>query len=160
MCLYSCLCYPGSTAHVPYYIVISGLSGSTIFFHILINGTIFGKKLLNMKCVFCLKHFSFQEEFSGVLSQTYIGHHVKYPLVLTHFKRNLNFLHRFSKKPQISNFMKIRPVGVELFHKDRYNTGQTVWLTDMTKLIVAFRSFANAPKNVFHKAQASHVQVM
>jgi hypothetical protein len=35
--------------------------------------------------------------------------------------------------------MKIRPVGAELFHLD----GQT----DMTKLIVAFRNFANAPKN-------------
>jgi hypothetical protein len=34
--------------------------------------------------------------------------------------------------------MKIRPVGAELFHAD----GQT----DMTKLIVAFRNFANAPK--------------
>jgi hypothetical protein len=35
--------------------------------------------------------------------------------------------------------MKIRPVGAELFHADRR--------TDMTKLIVAFRNFANAPKN-------------
>jgi hypothetical protein len=34
--------------------------------------------------------------------------------------------------------MKIRPVGAELLYPD----GQT----DMTKLIVAFRSFANAPK--------------
>jgi hypothetical protein len=33
--------------------------------------------------------------------------------------------------------MKIRPVGAELLHAD----GQT----DMTKLIVAFRNFANAP---------------
>ena len=36
------------------------------------------------------------------------------------------------------NFMKIRPVGVELFHADG--------LTDMTKLIVAFRNLSNAPK--------------
>jgi len=35
--------------------------------------------------------------------------------------------------------MKIHPVGAELFHAD----GQT----DMTKLMVAFRNFANAPKN-------------
>jgi len=35
--------------------------------------------------------------------------------------------------------MKIRPVGAELFHAD----GQT----DMTKLIFAFRNFANTPKN-------------
>jgi hypothetical protein len=34
--------------------------------------------------------------------------------------------------------MKIRPVGAELFHADRR--------TDTTKLIVAFRNFANAPK--------------
>jgi hypothetical protein len=34
--------------------------------------------------------------------------------------------------------MKIRPVGAELFHAGRR--------TDMTKLIVAFRYFAKAPK--------------
>ena len=34
--------------------------------------------------------------------------------------------------------MKIRPVGTELFHED----GRT----DMTKLIVNFRSFSAAPK--------------
>jgi hypothetical protein len=34
--------------------------------------------------------------------------------------------------------MKIRPVRAELFHADRR--------TDITKLIVAFRNFANAPK--------------
>ena len=35
--------------------------------------------------------------------------------------------------------MKIRPLGAELFRAD----GQT----DMTKLMVTFRYFANAPKN-------------
>ena len=35
--------------------------------------------------------------------------------------------------------MKIRPVGAKLFHAD----GRT----DMKKLTVAFRNFANAPKN-------------
>ena len=40
--------------------------------------------------------------------------------------------------------MKIRPVVAELFHADgRATDGQT----DMTKLIVAFRSFADAPNN-------------
>ena len=44
----------------------------------------------------------------------------------------------FSIRAHISNFMKIRSVEAELFHAD----GQT----DMTKLIVAFRNFVNAPK--------------
>jgi proteasome assembly chaperone (PAC2) family protein len=45
----------------------------------------------------------------------------------------------FLKNAQISNFMKIRPVGAELFNADRQ--------TDMTKLIVISRNFANAPRN-------------
>jgi len=38
--------------------------------------------------------------------------------------------------------MKIRPVGAELYHADRRTDGRT----DMTKLIVTFRNFTNAPK--------------
>jgi len=38
--------------------------------------------------------------------------------------------------------MKIRPVGIELF----YAEGRTDRQTDMTKLIVACRNFANASK--------------
>ena len=45
---------------------------------------------------------------------------------------------KFSR--QVSYFMKLRQVGAELFHEDRR--------TYMAKLIVAFRSSANAPKNV------------
>ena len=45
----------------------------------------------------------------------------------------------FSKNPRIPNFMKIRPLEAELFHAD----GRT----DMTKLILAVRNFASAPKN-------------
>jgi hypothetical protein len=41
-----------------------------------------------------------------------------------------------SKNIQIPNFMKIRLVGAEIFHADER--------TDMTKVTVAFRSFANA----------------
>jgi hypothetical protein len=57
--------------------------------------------------------------------------------------------------------MKIRPVGTDLFHADRRTDGQT----DMTKLIVAFCSFASAPKTlkysvntqVFHMSHVLHV---
>ena len=44
-----------------------------------------------------------------------------------------------SKNSSIPNLIKIRPVGVDLFHAG----GRT----DMTKLIVAFHNLANAPKN-------------
>ena len=50
----------------------------------------------------------------------------------------------FEKKtPEIPNFMKIRPVRAELFHAD----GRT----DVMKLVVAFRNFANAPKNIYRR---------
>ena len=67
----SCLCVPGRVGvcmcmrvracilanapcntYTPYCDVICDPSGSTIFRHYLINGTIFEKKLLNIKCVF------------------------------------------------------------------------------------------------------------
>jgi len=51
----------------------------------------------------------------------------------------LEILDRFSKSTQVSDFKKILPMGVELFHAD----GQT----DIKQLIVAFRYLANAPKN-------------
>ena len=38
--------------------------------------------------------------------------------------------------------MTIRPLGAELFHVDGRRDGQT----EMTKLIVDFRNYANAPK--------------
>jgi hypothetical protein len=50
----------------------------------------------------------------------------------------MNFLDRFLKKFQISNWTKIRPTESELFNKD----GQT----DMTKLIVAFVILGTRPK--------------
>ena len=65
----------------------------------------------------------------------YIGLHTKYPLFSTDF----------SKNTQMLIFMKIRPVGAELFHADGW--------TDIKKLTVVFRNFANAPKNFWHKAQ-------
>jgi len=39
-----------------------------------------------------------------------------------------------------SDFIKVRPVGAELFHADGRAHGQT----DLTKLIIPFRGFAKA----------------
>jgi hypothetical protein len=67
--------------------------------------------------------------------------HVKYSLLLSDFNETWMFSTDFQKKKaQMSSFIKIRIVGVELFYAD----GQTD-----TKLIVAFRNFVNAPRSWF-----------
>ena len=63
----------------------------------------------------------------------------KFPVIRARFQLYLNLPDIFSKSTQISNFIKIRPVGAELFHADR--------LADMTTIIAGFRNFANAPKS-------------
>jgi len=50
--------------------------------------------------------------------------------------------------------VKIRPVGDELFHKDRRTDGRMEGQTDMTKLIVTFRNFSNAPESGWSRAFA------
>jgi hypothetical protein len=52
--------------------------------------------------------------------------------------RGLNFLEKFSKNTQMSNFMKIRPMGAELFDAD----GRMDKWTHLTKLKLAVRNFA------------------
>ena len=59
------------------------------------------------------------------------------PVMLLRFEINLAFFSRqiFPKKPQISNFVKFRPVGAEMFPVG----GQTERdKTHMTKLMVVF----------------------
>jgi len=46
----------------------------------------------------------------------YIGYDVKYSLFLSYFNEILSFRDKFLKNSQISNFIKIRPLGGELFH--------------------------------------------
>jgi hypothetical protein len=68
--MYFCLSYPAHEAHSPNYIVICGLSGSTIFFTIHVNGMIaVGKVTEHRMCFFFyflynfyLKYFSLREE--------------------------------------------------------------------------------------------------
>jgi hypothetical protein len=43
--------------------------------------------------------------------------------------------------------MKIQPVRSKQLHADRYMDGRTDRQTDMTKLIFAFRNFANESKH-------------
>jgi hypothetical protein len=59
----------------------------------------------------------------------------------------LEFSRQIFKYTQISNFMKIRPVGAELFHADGRTNRGTEGQTDLTNLMVSFRNFSYAPEN-------------
>ena len=50
--------------------------------------------------------------------------------------------------------MKLCPVEAELFHADRWTNRRT----DMSKLIVAFRNFVNAPKNEYKVRHVNNIQ--
>jgi hypothetical protein len=65
---------------------------------------------------FCLEHFSFCEELSSILSKIYNGRRVKCRYSCQSL--DISLLYRFSKNPQISDFMKIHPVEAEMFHAD------------------------------------------
>jgi len=56
----------------------------------------------------------------------WLGLHVKYPLFLSGFNESRTVTQQIFDKYSISNFIKLRPVGAELFNVD----GRT----DMTKL--------------------------
>jgi hypothetical protein len=119
-----------------------------IFPHYLINGTIFGKKLLNIKCLYWFSLQLSSEIFvilrrnEGDISVYVHKSSCKVTVILAWFeliKLEFFFFHWVSKKIDTSNFMKIRPVGAALFHADG--------VTDMVKLVVGFRDFANAPSS-------------
>jgi len=63
---------------------------------------------------------------------------LKYRLFLSGFNETGILGTNFQKNTQISNSIKIRPMGAELFIADRR--------TDTKKINVAFRNFANAAK--------------
>jgi hypothetical protein len=92
----------------------------------------------------CIGNISYSKKKSERYDKTVYCFSCKVHFTLVRFECNLNFLDMFSKNFQISNFMKILPVAAE-FHADRRIDEQT----DMTKLIVAFRSFANAPNKIY-----------
>jgi hypothetical protein len=70
----------------------------------------------------------------------------KAAVIVVRFQTGVNFLDRFSKNTQTSNFIKIRPVLAKLFHADWQTHRRTDGQTDRyDEVIVAFRNSANAP---------------
>ena len=122
------LAYAACNAYAPYCDVMFGPSGSTTCFDIISQRARFsGKKSLNVKCVFW---FSLQ-----LLSKTFLilrriqwdivinvqRASCKVLVILVRFEWVLIILTDFHKKFKTSNFIKIRPVVVYLFHADGHD---------------------------------------
>ena len=100
-----------------------GLPRSAVFSpHYLINGTFFGKMSSNTKCVFWFSLQRLSETFlilrrnDRYMIENVYRSSCTVPVIHNRSQWNLNFLYRFSKYSQISNFMKILPVEAESFH--------------------------------------------
>ena len=111
------------------HIIICGLPGSAIFSTLSHKQQNFRGGLLNTKCVSIfsttvVKTFLILRRNKRDIKKVHWSS-CKVPFSLVWFSWKLNFLNRFFKNPQISNFMKIRPVGAELFHTYGWMDGWT-----------------------------------
>ena len=100
-----------------------------IFPHYHIPGTTFGKRLFDIKCVLVFSKLFIWNfwHFRRIQRDTIVNvrrYSRKVAVSLVRFEWNFNFLDRFSRNHQIRNFMKIRPVGAELFYEDGQTHGQ------------------------------------
>ena len=132
------------------HIVICDPPRSTIFFHIISQTVPFsggGGKVLKTKCLFWFSLQLLSGTFlilrrnkRDMIKQMWIGCHVEYPLFLS----NLNNIWIF-----LTDFRKILKYQI-LWKPVQWEQSCSMWTdgqTNMTKLTVAFRNFANAPKN-------------
>ena len=84
------------------------------------------KTLLNIKCVLWFSLRLLSETFlilRRIRQHIFINVHrssCKVPVSLVTFYWNLILMERLSKNPQISNFVKIRPLRTELFRPDEH----------------------------------------
>jgi hypothetical protein len=131
------------------HIVICGLLRSTkIFHHYLINGMIFEIKLLKIRCVFRVSLQILSEKFfiltrieQDTIKNIYLYVcKVSFIFVLTIIK--LEFYRQIFKEHSNIKFHE-NPSSESRVVLCRKTDGRT----EMTKLIVAFRNFANASKN-------------
>jgi len=125
-----CVCslrYPACNTHAPYS-HLWPVRIYNIFRHYLKNTRFSKPKIYWTQNVFWFSLQLVSETFL-ILRRTQqdsqkckLGVHVKFSLFLSYHNETLIFFDIFSKNPQISNSMKIRPVGAQLFHEDRHMT--------------------------------------
>ena len=149
VCLCACsLTYPVCHAQAPCF--LRPLSLRLNFRHYLINGTIYGKNLLFIKCVFWF--------FLQLLFETFLILRINqrdFVIKRLHVKYFCQILIKLEFSRQV--FEKVSNIK---FYQTSFSgsrvvlCGQTDWKADgrmdVTKLIVAFRNFANTPKHVFY----------
>jgi hypothetical protein len=75
----------------------------------------------------------------------YLGLQIEYPLFMSDFNQTC-CLERFSKNPQLSNFMKLCSVGAELLQMDGQTDRHTHRQRDMIKLVTAFHNIVSVAK--------------
>ena len=131
------------------HIAICGLSGSTVSFHIISKTARFSKKLLNIKCVFW---FSLQLLSETCHYKDWARYDQKCILVFTY---STSFTCQILMKLWFSRQIFEKYTNIK-FHENpssgsRVPSGRTDGQTNMTKLIVAFRNLANAPKTAYNK---------
>jgi hypothetical protein len=127
-----CICsvrYPACNAHAPLCHLWSAWLYN-IFPHYLINSTIKKKVIEHKMCVLIFSTTSVRNiSLSKKNSARYYKKCTVTIMQSTCYScpllRQHDFLDRFFKKTQISNFIKIHPVRAELFHVDSWTNGQT-----------------------------------
>ena len=141
-----CVCslrYPASSAHAPCCHTRHARLYN-IFTHYFINGMTFEKKTpQNIICV-CLDFlydFLILRMTERDTIEMYVGFHVKYKLFLSEFSE-----HEFSRLT-FEKHTNIKFHKNPCFGSQVVPYGRTDRQTNMTRLIVAFRNFAIAPKN-------------
>ena len=121
-----------------------------IFPHYHINRTIFGKRLLNLKCVMLLSLQLFPKTVLIPRRIQHIGLHVKCLFFMSDIKETWIFSTDFRNKSSNIKFHKNPSSGSRVVPRGRTD-GQRGSRKDgqpyMSKLAVAFRNFADAPKN-------------
>jgi hypothetical protein len=131
-----CVCslsYPGWKAHVPHY-TLSVTCRLYRIFHFISLTARFSAKFIEHKMVFFYSlHKCFPKTFlilRRIQRDTIIIVHRasgKVSVIVARFEWKLNFLDRFSKNTEISNFIKIRPLWAQLIHADERTDKQTWW---------------------------------